>query len=66
LKGPPQKHTAGTLRAGHLAGFSKRSHENRTFHVEHMSRPVKSVLMDNQVFHMEHGTHFAQKSEPLT
>ncbi len=31
-----------------------------------MSGPFKSVFRDNQVFHVEHETHFAQKSEPLT
>ena len=39
--------------------------ERETFHVEHI-RAFQSDIYGQQVFHVEHKTNFAQKSEPLT
>jgi hypothetical protein len=71
---PTQKDPAGTCRfklarAGdkrsRLAASRSLSMERETFHVEHI-RAFQSDIYGQQVFHVEHKTNFAQKSEPLT
>jgi hypothetical protein len=53
------------FRAGHLAASRSLSMETERS-MWNTCPGLKSVFMDNQVFHVEHKTHFAQKSEPLT